>query len=246
MKYAILSDIHSNLEAFSKALEFLPKLKIDRIICLGDVVGYNANPNEIIDLFYKMDRLTIIRGNHDRAVSTYKYDDFSYNAVAAIQWTIKHITRTSENFLNALDMGPKFIDDSFAICHGSPLDEDYYIFTKQDTKEQFAWMVDNNVKLLFFGHTHIQKIYSYDPASGETSIIKETSLHFDKNLYYLVNPGSIGQPRDGDPKGSFAVFDSEKMAIKICRFEYDIRTTQQKIMDNNLPFILASRLSAGR
>jgi predicted phosphodiesterase len=246
MKYAIISDIHGNLEAFSVFLSLIPKLKINKIVCLGDVVGYNANPNEIINALYKIENLLIIRGNHDRAVSTGDYIDFSYNAAEAIRWTIKHLLTKNKTFLDALDRGPKIVDDIFGICHGSTYDEDFYIFTKQDTKIDFAWMQDADIHLLFYGHTHQQKAFVFDKENKQLSLNKENIIKIQKNNYYLINPGSIGQPRDGNPKGSFAVFDSEKMTVKIYRFDYDIKTTQQKIIDNNLPFILASRLSVGK
>ncbi len=245
MKYAIISDIHSNLEAFSLFCQQIPKLKIEKIVCLGDVVGYNANPKEVIKILSNLDSIELIRGNHDRAIGNNDFTYFSYNAVESGKWTIKQLNSKDLSFLKNLDAGPKQIDNSFGICHGSTLNEDNYIFSISEARDDFEWMKENNIGILFFGHTHQQKTYCMDE-KGYISIIKENPIIIESKNFYLINPGSIGQPRDNDPRASFAVFDSNNMEINIIRYEYPIQITQKKIYKANLPEVLALRLEVGR
>lgn len=244
MKYAIISDIHSNLESLKFFLKILSKLQIEKIICLGDIVGYNANPNECIKIISSFNNLEIIRGNHDRAVIAKDYHYFSQDAKSAIKWTIKNIDQLSFEFLNSFNKGPKIIDNSFAICHGSAIDEDNYLFMPSHTKGDFYWLKKNGIKILFFGHTHYQCIFCMDKKKN-VQILTNNSLILDTDCSYLINPGSIGQPRDNDPRASFAIFDSDKMLINIIRYRYPFRETQSKIINNDLPRFLAERLAFG-
>lgn len=245
MRYAIISDIHSNLEALSTCLSFIPKLRIDKIICLGDIVGYNASPNECTQVISKLSSLEIIRGNHDRAVAFKDYHDFSRNASEAVRWTIMNLKNENEEYLKALDQGPKIIDNTFAICHGSTEDEDKYVVSAYTSRYDFEWLNDNNINLLFFGHTHQQVSYSIDEENNITELIN-AELIMGKDKKYMVNPGSIGQPRDNNPRASFAVYDSDEKQINIIRFEYKYHLTQEKILEAGLPRFLADRLELGR
>jgi putative phosphoesterase len=244
MRYAIISDIHSNLESFKVCLKIFPKLKIEKIICLGDIVGYNPNPNECVYIISTFNNLEIVRGNHDKAVTMGDYSYFSEHAKDAIKWTIKNINHVSFDYLNNIEKGPKIVDDLFAICHGSALDEENYMFMPFHTKGDFLWLKKNNIKILFFGHTHYQVVFSMNK-SNDIETINNNTLTLDPGSYYLINPGSIGQPRDNDPRASFIVFDSDKMQINVIRYNYPFHITQEKIIDHSLPEFLAERLAYG-
>jgi len=245
MRYAIISDIHSNLESLRTFFKITKNLRINKLICLGDLVGYNPNPNECVKFISSIINLEIIRGNHDRAVVYSDYLDFSDYAKEAVKWTIKTLAVESMNYLKSLVMGPKIIDNTFAICHGSLVDEDNYLLSKHYTVEDFNWLIKNNMRLSFFGHTHYQTAFSLD-GEGSINTIKDSTIMLEKDKYYLVNPGSIGQPRDNNPMAGFAVYDTETSRIDIIRYEYPINITQNKILKNHLPEFLAFRLELGK
>ncbi|HOV14064.1 MAG TPA: metallophosphoesterase family protein [Spirochaetota bacterium] len=245
MRYAIISDIHSNLEALSSFFNIASSLNIEKIISLGDLVGYYTNPNECINLLSRIKIFYSIRGNHDRVVINKKYDDFSSDAKASIKWTIKNLNNESLKNLKEIEQGPKIIHNNFAICHGSFYNEDDYILTKYEAKEEFDFLIKNNVKLGFFGHTHIQKNYCFDTKKNVVTDMTENSFLLDPEKFYLINPGSIGQPRDKNPSPSFLIYDSNKLSIEILRFDYKINITKQKVIYADLPKRTADRLSSG-
>jgi len=245
LRYAIISDIHSNYESFKTFLNILPSISVEKIICLGDIVGYNPNPNECIEVLSKLKYFDGIRGNHDRALVEKNYNDFSYEANFAIKWAIKNIKPDNLIFLKNLGKGPKLIDNKFMICHGSINDEDQYITSIFQTHEEFRWLFKNNIHLCFFGHTHYQKIYQLNTKKEAIFEIGDKEIQIEKNNFYLINPGSLGQPRDGDRRASFAIFDSDLMSIKIIRYDYPYEITKQKITDLNFPKFLAERLESG-
>jgi predicted phosphodiesterase len=248
MRYVVISDIHSNLESLSMFVSsILPRLRPDKIICLGDIVGYNADPAACMEIV--MDELAAftIRGNHDRAVA---FDDFTYfseKALAAGKWTRKQLNYSRLDRLKKLAQGPLGIDSAFTVCHGAATDEDKYILTKQHAEEEFDWLKKNNSRILFFGHTHLQKIYCMKEKSREITTPNQTSVDIEPGSFYLINPGSIGQPRDRNPKAGFAVFDSESMNVQVMRYAYSFQNTQRKILQTHMPYAedLAARLSFG-
>jgi len=248
MRYVIISDIHSNYESLSTfAYTILPGLKADKIVCLGDIVGYNADPDSCMNTILRELSALTIRGNHDRAVG---FDDFSYfseKAHAAGKWTRKHLDHSKLDLLKALPAGPADVDGEFTISHGSATDEDKYILTKQHTEAEFSWLKNNSSRILFYGHTHLQKIFKMKVKTKEISVVGEKNIKVEKGSLYIVNPGSIGQPRDRNPKAGFAIFDTDEMIIKVTRYEYDFKTTQRKILDSRMPYAeeLAARLSFG-
>lgn len=244
MRYAIISDIHSNLESIKQFLEIIPKYEVEKIICLGNLVGYNTNPNECVKIISMLKNIEIIRGNHDRVLITKDYYDFSDNARDAIIWNIKHSNDETKEFIKNLVMGPKIIDETFAICHGSLIDEDNYLFTPGQTKYDFQVLKETEVKVAFFGHTHWQTIFRMDN-NDKIESIKKQKMTLEKEEFYLINPGSIGQPRDRDPRASFLIFDSEKNEIQNIRYNYSFQVTQRKILENKLPEFLAERLAFG-
>lgn len=243
--YAIISDIHSNLESFSECLKLIPGYNIEKIVSLGDVVGYNANPNECLEIISKIKNIELIVGNHDRAVITGEYDNFSANAGSAVKWTLQNISNTNMAFLKTFKKSPQIIDADFLALHGSIGSEDNYILSNHDAKLEFKWMMENNIKLAFFGHTHYQIGYSYDVEAKEIKVLRSKTFIMDSEKYYLINPGSIGQPRDGDSRLSFIVYDSNEKSINVIRAGYPVYITKKKIVNALLPQFLADRLDKG-
>lgn len=245
MRYLIFTDIHGNLEAFNALLKFIQKRKIDHFVCLGDLVGYGASPNDTIQKVRSLRPLSIIRGNHDKAVSEFdSIETFNPIAAASIFWTKKKILRKNAEFLGHLKKGPQIVNDQFTICHGAPFDEDYYIFGEFDAAEAFDYL---KLPLCFFGHTHFPFVYTKRDATVEGTFLEGNSneVKLEKGVTYLINPGSVGQPRDRNPRAAFAIYDSDLHVIKFFRLEYDIDDAQEKILKANLPPALAERLSLG-
>ena len=246
MKYLILSDIHGNLEALQSVLLKVKSMKIDKYVILGDLVGYGASPNKIVNRVKKMDPMTAVRGNHDRVASGLTDGrDFNYAAREAALWTRERFTVGSKDYVAHLPQGPVEVDDLFDIVHGSPQDEDYYIF---QWWQAHAVLQRQRKQLTFFGHTHLPVIWSLDGREIKGDSIPdeyyEYSLEEDKR--YLINPGSIGQPRDRNPKSSLAILDTDKMKIEFFRVEYNIKAAQAKIRKAELDPYLAKRLALGR
>lgn len=245
MRYLIFTDIHGNLEAFKKVLFFSRKKKIDHYLFLGDLVGYGASPNECIQKIRTITPISMVRGNHDKAVcagDTVKA--FNPIAAAAIVWTQQNLRKKNLNFLCELKRGPQIINDDITICHGTPFDEDAYIFGEFDAAEAFLHV---KTQICFFGHTHFPYIYSEKNGLVQGIYITEKVKEFklEQNTRYLINPGSVGQPRDRNNKAACTVYDSDKKNIKFIRLDYDIQSAQKKILDQNLPSALAERLSLG-
>lgn len=243
MRYAIISDVHGNLEALKAFLKLLPGLNVEKLICLGDFVGYNPNPNECIKILAKINSAVFIRGNHDRVCVDKKYQDFLPQAIQAIRWTIDRLSVPSRDFLISLKTGPVIVDGLFGICHGSPLDEDEYILNAYDAKGHFSWLGENRIRLLFFGHTHMQRVYSLKDRKSRVEKVSEVRIEPDRS--YLINPGSLGQPRDRNHEPGFALFDSDSMKVRLLRFPYSFEKTGKKIISQGLPGVLAARLAAG-
>jgi predicted phosphodiesterase len=245
VRYLIFSDIHGNLEAFNALLKFAQKRRVDYFICLGDFVGYGASPNETIQKVRNLRPLAMIRGNHDKAVSGLdSIETFNPIAAAAIYWTKKKILKKNAEFLTHVKKGPQVIHDQFTICHGAPFDEDYYIFGEFDAAEAFDYL---KLPLCFFGHTHFPFVYTKRDTTVEGTFLEGNSneVKLEKGVTYLINPGSVGQPRDRNPRAAFAVYDSDARAVKFYRLEYDIEDAQSKILKAGLPPALAERLSLG-
>ncbi len=245
MRYLIFSDVHSNLEALKAMIEFIKNRKFEQFIFLGDIVGYGANPNEVIEEIKKISPLYIVRGNHDKAVAGLtSLDYFNPVAALAVMWTSKNIKPDNLQFIKKLNRGPLKINEEMTICHGSPWDEDYYMFNKFDAFEAFS-IFDS--RICFFGHTHFPAIHILKNDDVKTIYPGKfpSRLKIEDGNRYLINPGSIGQPRDGNPLSSFLIYDSKKKIITIHRIPYDISTAQSKILEAGLPQMLASRLSSG-
>lgn len=244
MRYAIISDIHSNLEALRAVLDRIANMKVDATYCLGDLVGYNANPNECIDIL-RSEGIQCLMGNHDsRAAGVEEPDDFNPSAARAVLWTRGQLTPENRQFL--LDLPREIQMDALALFHGSLHDTDRYILTVNDVQEQFLVLRELPVptRIGFFGHTHVQIAFTL--SNGAILIEQNEIIRSVDDRSYLINPGSVGQPRDGDPRAAFAVYDPDARGISFHRAEYDIRACQDKIIRAGLPPRLAERLAIGR
>ena len=245
MRYLVFTDIHGNLEAFQALLKFIPKKKIDYYLYLGDLVGYGASPNEVIQKISSLKPISMIRGNHDKAVCSFdSIKTFNPVAAAAIYWTQQHITKKNLDFLIRLKKSPLIVHDAITICHGAPFDEDYYIFGEFDAAEAFAQF---STPICFFGHTHFPFVYTQRDRAVEGIFLEghKNEIKIEKGARYLINPGSVGQPRDRNSHAACAIYDSEARTVKVYRLEYDIEEAQKKIRAENLPYALAERLSLG-
>lgn len=244
MRYLIISDLHSNIESLDVALEYKD---YQQVIVLGDLVGYGANPNEVVERVQSLPVYATVRGNHDKVVAGLADGEmFVGHALAAALWSRQYMTPANLAYLRRLPKGPKTVDSIISIAHGSPLDEDEYIIYEEDARYQFSAFT---TPLCFFGHSHLPGIFlledheiSYEPAQEG----RPYTLDLSGRSKYLINPGSTGQPRDRDPRGSFAVLDTDKKLIEFFRYEYPHALTQRKILDAGLPAFLAQRLSLGR
>lgn len=244
MRYVIFSDIHSNIEAFEKMLGLKKIHNIDKYLFLGDLVGYGPNPDEVISQFRKLPNAKFVRGNHDKVIADLESSSlFNPAAAFSAEWSKLKIEPVNFQFLKQLPKGPLTIDRFITICHGSPFDEDYYIFSQFEAAESFKFM---ETSIGFFGHTHFPVIYYLRNEKIDIVPLSETMrIKLDVNTKYLINPGSIGQPRDKNPASSFIIFDSGKREINFIRFHYEVKTTQKKIREAGLPELLASRLESG-
>lgn len=245
MRYLIFTDIHGNLEAFEAVFRAVQKKRIDHYIFLGDLVGYGASPNEVVQRLAALKPLNIIRGNHDKAVAGLdSVQTFNPIAASAIFWTKNNITRKNFDYLARLKQGPEFVHDRITICHGAPFDEDYYIFGEFDAAEAFSYV---KTQVCFFGHTHFPFVYIEKDGAVEGTFLEgdTNEVKLEKGARYLINPGSVGQPRDRNPQAAYAVYDSDARLVKFCRVPYDIEEARNKIMSAGLPAALAERLSLG-
>jgi len=246
VRYLILSDLHANLDAFDAVLEDADGAW-DRAIVLGDLVGYGAEPNAVVDKVRALDPVAVIRGNHDKAACG--LDDgsqFNHVARVAATWTGHQLTPANLTYLRELPMGPVIIDDLTEICHGAPFDEDYYIF---DGNDAIRGLESTNRPLCLFGHTHLPVMFwvrgnAYEGAAPGDGA--ETTLDVEENARYLVNPGSVGQPRDGDARAAYAVLDSAARVLRLRRVIYPVEQAQRRILAAGLPASLANRLALGR
>lgn len=246
MKYLILSDMHGNWEALDVVLRRMRRKHFDATLVLGDLVGYGAAPNQVVDAIGALSGVVwTVRGNHDKVVSGIDSGaNFNQTALAAARWTTDRLTPRNRAAVRDLPKGPLRITDSIAICHGSPLDEDAYLFSDRDAYEVFSRF---DVPVTFFGHTHVTSIFSFEGRGIGVRALKGESgmLQLSPTGRYLINPGSIGQPRDGDPRASFMTYDSEKRIVKWLRLPYPIAKAQGRILKAGLPKLLAERLGVG-
>jgi predicted phosphodiesterase len=246
VRILLLSDIHSNLEALEACLAAAPAY--DLIVNLGDIVGYGASPNEVIARSRELGKL-FVRGNHDKAaVGLLELRDFNPVAGLAALWTREQLNQENAAWLRALPSGPMKVEGlpDVQFVHGSPHDEDEYVVTEEDA---ILTLQDIAVPLTFLGHTHLQGGFSADssfrPQYATIGQLETCELKLEEGNY-LINPGSVGQPRDGDWRAGFAIYESDAHMVSFYRVPYDVRKTQERIVAANLPQRLASRLTAGK
>ena len=250
MRALIVSDIHSNLQALEAVLQGAPQH--DVIWNLGDTVGYAANPNEVIDTL-QFTRSISIRGNHDRACAApAEDDDFSPIAELAAQWTRSVLTNDHHRWLELLPAGPLSPGAIDVSCvHGSPIHEDEYVIS---ASEAIHALHAARARITFFGHTHMQmgfandgeEVYMLEPLYSSNDDADDYELPLRPGFRYLLNPGSVGQPRDGDWRAAFAIYDEGQSLFTWHRTPYNVARTQKAIRGAGLPDFLADRLRAGR
>jgi diadenosine tetraphosphatase ApaH/serine/threonine PP2A family protein phosphatase len=251
VRILILSDIHANLEALEACLAAAPAY--DRVFNLGDIVGYGANPNEVTNRARELGTV-FVRGNHDKACSgVSSLDDFNPIAGLAVLWTRQRLTPENLAFLREMPAGPLSPVDGVRCVHGSPRDEDEYVLMRRDA---FSILGQAAAPLTLFGHTHVQGGFWIDdekkqegglePGYKSRTGHQELTLQLSGTARYMINPGSVGQPRDGDPRAAFALYDTGQRTVTFYRVPYDIATAQEKIFAAGLPERLAIRLEEGR
>jgi len=240
MKYAIIADIHANLEALQVVLEDSKSQKCTHYVCLGDVVGYNANPKECLDIIRGMG-MPCVKGNHDEYCSTEtNLEGFNPHAAEAIQWTRHQLTEEDRQWLKDL----KYIRlaGSFQIVHAT-LDGPQrwgYVFDKLAAAASFTYQ---NTAVCFFGHTHVPVAFIRDSMVRGGTYSK---FKIEPGRKYFINVGSVGQPRDGNPKAAYVIYDMDEGSVELRRLDYDITAAQAKIMAAGLPPRLAERLALGK
>ena len=247
MRHLVLTDIHANLEALDACLEDALDRGYDDILVLGDVVGYGADPNAVVERVRQLDPAAIIRGNHDKVSCGLEAAD-GFNAVArmAAYWTVTALTDDNREWVAALPRGPVLVDADVQICHGSPRDEDEYIFGPADARGAFS-AIERAVCL--FGHTHYHAVFQWFGGTMEGVRVGGAigpELELRPDVTYLVNPGSVGQPRDGDPRAAYAIVDVPAGRIEMVWLAYAVDIAQEKIRKAGLPDPLADRLALGR
>jgi len=239
MWVAILSDIHSNLEALSTALEYIHKSgRIDDTICLGDVVGYGADPGECIKIC-REEASVILMGNHDQAVFEEKYPaDFNLRAAEAVLWTREKLSGSDRSYLSSLPF--VWTRENLRFVHATPDQPEQwgYILSEYDAQMKFSAFSE---EICFIGHSHVPSIYS----ERKPPVVRNGKYFFTHGEKYIINVGSVGQPRDLNPQLAFGIFDTDEWSFRLVRLDYDIKTASRKILEAGLPSILAVRLSRG-
>ncbi|HNT33382.1 MAG TPA: metallophosphoesterase family protein [bacterium] len=250
MRYAVISDIHANLEALSVVLEDIRSQNCDATLCLGDVVGYGANPNECVQIVFEQCRpilevgLPIVKGNHDEAVTSGNARDFNDAAAAAARWTRE--TLECENAKRIADLPMTVMLDDVFLVHASPFEPErwHYVLSVVSAFEAIDHFPEST-RVCFIGHSHCPSVMCQNER-GDVLRVSGSLVSLEDQKRYLINVGSVGQPRDSDPRASYAVYDTESKTVEIRRLQYDIPTAQRKIEDAGLPGSLARRLAFGR
>lgn len=265
-KYAVLSDIHGNLEAFEAVLGVCSAMNVDKFVLLGDIVGYNADPVRCIELARSLDVVAAVRGNHDDyAINDDPENKAGFNAYAhiAIQWTHDQLSDADREWLNTLEYSKQILGFKVTIVHAT-LDSPHrwgYIFSESDSVTHF---MEQKTQIGFCGHSHVPVAFVRLPDRStikqivewgggafdedmdvDFSTVDSVTVKMEKMHNYLFNIGSIGQPRNGDPRASFAIYDSDEQSVTRVMVPYDIASAQQKVLDAGLPERLAVRLGIG-
>jgi len=242
VKVAVFSDVHANLEALEVIKGEIEKESADRVVCLGDVVGYGASPNECCDIVRELADVVVL-GNHDAAVAGHMDYSFYYDAARdVLDWTIAQLSSKNLDWLRSLEYTQR--EDEIEYCHGSPIEpSDFeYIFALEqarqllDAREQLA-------TLTFIGHSHLCKAFAIGP--DQVHDVVASRLSFRKGYAYLISVGSVGQPRDYDNRAGFVVLDTSAPSVEFRRLEYDIESSARKIFDAGIAYNFGKRLFLG-
>ena len=240
MKYAIIADIHGNLDAFQVVLEDIKNQKATHVVCLGDVVGYNAQPKECLDIVRQMN-IPCVKGNHDEYCSTENHlDGFNPHAAEAVHWTREQLSEDDKKWLRELKYSR--MAANFTMVHAT-LDAPErwgYVFDKLAAAASFPYQ---NTQMCFFGHTHVPVAFMRDTVVRGGTYSK---FKVDASKKYFINVGAVGQPRDNNPKSAYVIYDMDAQTIELRRLDYDIASAQKKILAAGLPERLAERLAFGR
>lgn len=237
MIYAVLADIHSNIEALQTAVDFLAKRRVDTIYCLGDVVGYGPDPNACCDLLREL-KVDVVMGNHDVALTDDKILDwFNTDARKAIEWTRSVLKKKHRRWILKFP----YIKNKrhCALTHGSFYSPEsfHYLYKYEEAQDSFDYC---KKKVGWYGHTHLPQMFIYEQELNVP--LDEGDYELVKGFRYQINPGSVGQPRDGDLRLAFAIFDTEKHLLEMVRLKYDWDKTAEKILQAGLPSFFAERL----
>jgi diadenosine tetraphosphatase ApaH/serine/threonine PP2A family protein phosphatase len=244
MRYLILSDLHANLPALDAVIADAATLHYDEILVLGDLVGYGGDPAAVIDRTVALSPRAMIRGNHDKVCAGIE-PPVLFNDVArlAAEWTHDILGPDHLAMLANLPQGPMAVTPDLEICHGAPFDEDFYLFEEADAARAIA---SSEARICLFGHTHVPTLFAKadDPFGTQTGTQEEYQLPASGPA--LINVGSVGQPRDRDPRAAYGVLDTDRNTILLRRVAYDIAAAQASIMSAGLPAWLALRLERGQ
>ena len=243
MRFAVITDIHANLEAIEAVLKEIDGINIDQIFSLGDIVGYNANPNECVDIIREREIVSVL-GNHDAAICGLE-DAWFFRAAArqAAEWTKERLRDDNKKFLSQLPEEMTFNKVCLGV-HGSPTSKDDYIIDWLDAMRQLEYLEGRAIDICFFGHSHRPAIFS---EKGSNHCLETSKVHtLNAGNRYFINPGAVGQPRDKDWRAAFCVVDSDSATVEFHRVPYDIDKCCEKLRHAGLPQELARRLKKGR
>ena len=245
MRYLVVTDLHANLQALLATIADAKDVGYDRVLVLGDLVGYGADPSEVIARTLALAPEAIIRGNHDKVCAGLEPASL-FNDVArfSIEWTADILTPAELKILEDLPKGPVKVSDEIEICHGTPFDEDHYVF---DTGDAARAIAAASAPICLFGHTHVPVVYaSANATPSSRTDLAEDEIALPQDGCVLINVGSVGQPRDGDPRAAYGILDLDRRTILLRRVPYDIAGAQARIIGAGLPQWLATRLERGQ
>jgi diadenosine tetraphosphatase ApaH/serine/threonine PP2A family protein phosphatase len=245
VRYLVISDIHANIDALDTVLADAASIGYDAVLCLGDLVGYGAAPSAAIERIVELQPAGLIRGNHDKVIAGLEPPIlFNEAARKSVDWTQGVLSAEATRTLAELPKGPLRVDPDVEICHGAPFDEDHYLFDSADAERAMAAA---GTRICLYGHTHLPAIFTKttDRASAGNGLADD-ELRLPEAGPVLINVGSVGQPRDGDPRAAYGLLDLERHTIRFRRVAYDIPAAQKRIMAAGLPAWLALRLEKGQ
>jgi predicted phosphodiesterase len=244
VRYLILSDLHANRPALDAVLSDAAAVGYDAVLVLGDLVGYGADPSAVMERTLELNPVAIVRGNHDKVCAGIEpATTFNDVARASAEWTSTVLSPPELRMLAELPIGPRRVTDDLEICHGTPFDEDHYVFDLRDAAMAIESM---SARVCLFGHTHLPAVYTTADDPVEATGPDADLLRLPTSGPSLINVGSVGQPRDGDPRAAYGVFDVDRGTMLLRRVSYDIAAAQASILDAGLPPWLALRLAQGR